>query len=103
MANLYIEEYETIVIDPATGTLVPMVDRFVTAQAIPLGATSSLSDPTFPQSRFVAITADADCRFAIGGLPDATASMRYLAAAQTRFFKVHGGERVSAIAAEKAA
>jgi hypothetical protein len=99
MSSLYIEEYETILIDPATGTLVPMVDRFITAQAIPLGATSSLSVPTFPQTRFVAITADADCRFAIGASPDATASMRYLAAGQTRFFKVYSGERVSAIVA----
>lgn len=101
MSSLYIEEYESILIDPATGTLVPMVDRFVTAQSIPLDATSSVSGQTFPQTRFVAITADADCRFAIGASPDATASMRYLSAGQTRFFRVYGGEKVSAIIAEQ--
>lgn len=80
MSSLYIEEYESILIDPATGILVPMVDRFVTAQSIALGATSSTSSQTLPQTRFVAITADVDCRFAIGASPDATASMRYLSA-----------------------
>ena len=101
MSSLYIEEYESILIDPATGVLVPMVDRFVTAQSIALGSTSSTSAQTLPQTRFVAITADADCRFAIGALPDATASMRYLPAGQTRFLKILSGERLSAIAAEQ--
>jgi hypothetical protein len=100
MSSLYIEEYESILIDPATGTLVPMVDRFVTAQSIPLDATSSVSGRTFPQTRFITITADADCRFAIGASPDATASMRYLSAGQTRFFRVYSGEKISAIIAE---
>ncbi len=100
MPALYIEEYERILIDPATGTLVPMVDRFVTAHSISLGATSSVSAPASPQSRFIAITADADCRFAIGASPDAAASRRYLVANQSRFFKIFSGEKVAAIAAE---
>jgi hypothetical protein len=100
MSNLYIEEYESILVDPATGVLVPMVDRFVTAQSLPLGSTSSTSSQTLPQTRFIAITADADCRFAIGASPDATTSMRYLPAGQTRFFKIYSGEKLSAIATE---
>lgn len=100
MSMLYIEEYERILIDPATGNLVPMLDRFVTAQSIPIGTTSSVSAPTFPQTRFVAITAKADCRFAIGAVPDATDSKRYLPAGQTRFSQIYSGERLSVITAE---
>jgi hypothetical protein len=100
MSILYIEEYERILIDPATGSLVPMLDRFVTAQSIPVGTISSMSAPTFPQTRFVAITASADCRFAIGASPDATDSKRYLPAGQTRFSKIYSGERLSVITAE---
>ena len=100
MSSLYIEEYEDVLIDPVTKSLVPMLDRFVTAQSIPIGATSSMSAPTFPQTRLVAITANADCRFEIGVSPDATDSKRYLPAGQARFAKIHSGERVSAITSD---
>ena len=100
MLNLYIEDYESILIDPATGVSVPMVHRFVTAQSIPLNATSSTSAQTLPQTRFVAITADANCRFAIAALSDATASRHYLPAGQIRFFKIYSRERLSAIGME---
>ena len=100
MSSLYIEEHDAILIDPSTETLVPMVDRYVTAQSTSLDATASISGQTFPQTRFVAITADADCRFAIGASPNATAGMRCLPVGQTLFFRVYSGERVSAIIAK---
>jgi hypothetical protein len=46
MSSLYIEEHESILIDPSTETLVPMVDRYVTVQSISLDATASISGQT---------------------------------------------------------
>lgn len=97
MGTLFIEEFERIVLDPVTGEPMPMFGDFRTAQSVTFAGTSVQSAELQPTTRFVTLTSDADCRFAVGTDVDATTSARFLPATQTRFLRATGGDRVAVI------
>ena len=71
----------------------------ITEQAMDIGATSSASSAFNASTRFVCLTAKADCHIAIGADPTATAGKMPLTAGQAYYFGVTAGHKIAVIAA----
>ncbi|MBP8292862.1 MAG: hypothetical protein KAX65_08815 [Caldilineaceae bacterium] len=100
MANLHITEFSTQARDTAFGSaLVPAAQMPpVAEQTLAIGATSAACTNAFnAATRFICLTAKADCHIQIGAAPVATASMRPLTAGNDYYFGVTPGHKVAVI------
>jgi hypothetical protein len=99
MANLYVVEYEDVLMYGNAVTQAPIVPELTTQK---VAFTTSTASAAFnDRTRLVEITSDADCHLAFGaGTPAATTSKQLLKANTPKFFAVRGkGLKVAAVTA----
>ena len=97
MATLYIEEYQSLHRD-AQGAVSPIPGEAVTQQKVSVGGASQQSSAVQQHTRYVCLTTDTACQFAIGANPTASGTSRYLPANVPRFFPIRGGQIIATIA-----
>jgi hypothetical protein len=97
VATLYISEYRAQALD-YSGLAVPVGKEPSTAtQIVAIGVASTPSAAFQPTTRFVRLHTDAICSVAFGPAPVATPNNARMAAGQTEFWGVLGGQSVAAI------
>lgn len=95
MATLYITEYDKLADD--TRGPVPVGGTVVASQTVTIGAGSTQSNAFNAATRFVRLHTDAICSVEFGANPTATAAKARMAADQTEYFGVTGGQKVAVI------
>jgi hypothetical protein len=100
MTILSITEHKDIGSTPRGSVAVPL-EPAVAEHSIELGAVSIQSRVFHPETILLKLTADADCKFSIGTDPDATDSVRLLAAGRPEIFAVPSASnlKIAALAA----
>lgn len=102
MANLHITEFATQARDAAFGSaLLPAAQMPpIAEQVLAIGATSAACTNGFnAATRFICLTALADCHIQIGATPVATTSLFPLTSGQSHYFGVTPGHKVAVIQA----
>jgi hypothetical protein len=94
MAKLHITE----LYDLAGVMQIPQMPP-IAEQAMDIGATSAASSAFNASTRFVCLSAKADCHIAVGADPTATTGKMPLAAGQSYYFGVTPGHKVAVIQA----
>lgn len=96
MAFLYILEASSIG-QVANGTIQSVNLPAIATQRIAIGGTSTQSAPFNTTTKAVRLHSDAICSIAGGASPVATTSSPRMAADQTEYFAVNGGDRIAVI------
>jgi hypothetical protein len=96
MAVLYITEFAAPAVITGQGAPVgaqpPLVE-----QTVAIGGTSTQSSAFNTATRFVRVHTDAICSISFGSSPTATATKARMAAGQTEYYAVKGGDKVAVI------
>lgn len=96
MAKLFISEYDRMPADPR-GLVPTGSEPAVTTQAVAIGGASAQSAAFNARTKFIRLHTDAICSVKFGANPTATADDLRMAANQTEFFGVVGGQKVAVI------
>lgn len=97
MAVFYIEEFQTLAVDPALGTLPIPQQPALATQIIAIGAGSVASAAFNANTRFVRIATDAPCSYLFGASPTAIATTPRMGANTDLIFGVVPGQKVAVI------
>jgi hypothetical protein len=93
MATLYITEYER----QAPGGVPIALTPEITSQTVAIGGSTTQSAAFGATTSFIRVHCDAICSIAIAANPTATATKSRLAADQTEYFAVRGGDKLAVI------
>lgn len=97
MAKLFIREY--VDMPQQTGVLLQIGNEPAVVNQTPVAVGAEAKSAAFnTKTRFVRLHTDAICSVAFGTVPTATTDDARMAANQTEFFGVRGGDKVSVIA-----
>ena len=91
MAKVYVTEFAAI--DLNVSREPPLAEQTVAIG----GGSVQCSNAFHASTRVIRVHTDAICSVAIGGNPTATANTRRLAANQTEYFGVEGGQKIAVI------
>lgn len=94
MATLYISEYAGIGF--GNNQNLP-VEPPLAEQTVSVSGTSAQSSAFNASTRFIRVHTDAICSILIGSNPTATTAKKRMAADQTEYFAVNGGDKIAAI------
>ena len=99
MAKLWIAEYDALARDANNQPIqVPLEEALHEQTPVDFSGGEAKSEAVQGGTRFVYITADANCHFLVGTDPTATTNNQRLAAGQGRFFGIRQGRKISVIA-----
>ena len=93
MATVYISEYERQAPGPVSIALTPEI----TSQTVAISGSTVQSAAFGATTSIIRVHCDAICSIAIGANPTATATKTRLAANQTEYFGVRGGDKLAVI------
>lgn len=96
MATLYISEYERIPIG-AGGSIAMGAEPAQVSQTVGIGGGSTQSAAFAATTLYIRAHSDAICSLAFGPNPTVTTVMCRLAANQTEYFSVRGGDKLAVI------
>lgn len=92
MADLFVEQFISTITD-GVGNKLPIPGKDHQTLVVPIASAANVSTATNSMTKFVLLTADANCQFNIGDDPTATAKSRYLPADVPRFVALKGGDK----------
>lgn len=97
MAKLYITEFNEFGKDTLGRLLMCGQEPGTDQSPLAIGGSSVQSSAFATDTRLVRIHTDAICSIAVGSNPTATANTRRMAAGQTEFLAVSGGQKIAVI------
>jgi len=98
MATCYISEYESVgVPGPEADSHQAPREPAIAEQFVGIAASTTQSSPFNVRTRLVRVHVDSVCSIAFGVSPTAVTTAKRLAAGQTEYFAVTGGQRLAVI------
>lgn len=97
MATLFVSEYGSVGLTLNGGNVAAGKEPRLAAQSVAVGVASAQSDAFQDNTRFIRVHTDVACYYKIGSNPTAVATEGRLAANQTEYFGVNGGDKIAVI------
>lgn len=97
MAVVDITQYTQLAADQSGKPIPVGMEPGIANIQVAIGGSSAQSAAMDNNTRFVRVHTDAACRIAFGANPTAAATSQRMAAGQTEYFGVRGGEKIAVI------
>lgn len=97
MATLDVTEYASLSLDAQGRQVLVGKEPSITNQQVAVGGSSTQSAALQGHTKFVRLHTDVACRIAIGPNPTAASTSMRMAANQTEYLGVNGGEKIAVI------